>query len=229
MSGRLPALFLAVHLASLLAAGCGDSPPAAASPVADVKGTPFLAPKPKSLSPEAATIGDTDTVPRNDVPVVVAPPAAPAAAAPATPVPAVPAAPAASDKFESTSFDELAGFACAAYASDAKAKYEIPAKVLALNGKRIVIDGYMMPLQYEAGGARKFLLMRFKFGCCYAVAPKINEWIEVTMEGGSVADYMPDTIASVWGVLDIKEEQRDGVASGLYKIKASRSELTEAR
>ena len=226
MSGRVPAVVFAVLLAAFLAGGCGDSSPAAAAPVADVKGTPFLAPKPKELAPDAATIGDTDTVQRDDAPVVVAAPAAVATAAPTTPEPAAPAAP---GQFESTSFDELAGFACAAYASDAKTKYEIPAKVLALSGKRIVIDGYMMPLQYEAGGARKFLLMRYKFGCCYAVAPKINEWIEVTMEGGSVADYMPDTIATVWGVLDIKEELRDGVASGLYKIKATRSELTEAR
>jgi hypothetical protein len=183
-----------------------------------VKGTPFLAPKPKPLSPDAATIGDTDTVKR-DEPVIPAVPVA----APATP------APANSDKFESTSFDELSGFECAVSASDANGKYPIPAKVLALSGRKVVVDGYMMPLAYEAGGAKKFLLMRYRFGCCYAVTPKINEWIEVTMQGGSVADYLPDTIATVWGVLDIKEELRDGVASGLYKLKASRSELTEAR
>jgi hypothetical protein len=214
MSGRIPAALLAV----LLAAGCGDSAAAPDASALDVKGTPFLAPRPKALPPEAMTIGDTD-VARPDDPVVVAAP--PAAAA--TP------APAAADKFVSTSFDELSGFECAAYAAESNTKYDIPAKVLALSGHKVVIDGYMMPLAYEAGGAKKFLLMRYKFGCCYAVSPKINEWIEVTMDGGSVADYIPDTIATVWGVLDVKQEQRDGVAAGLYKIKASKSELTEAR
>ena len=95
-------------------------------------------------------------------------------------------------------------------------------------GKKLVLDGYMMPLQYEAGGAKKFLLMRYKFGCCYAVSPKINEWIEVTMEKG-VADYMPDTITSVWGVLSVEEEMREGASVGLYKMKAARAEFSEAK
>jgi hypothetical protein len=218
MSGRIPAALLAV----LLAAGCGESAAAPDASVLDVKGTPFLAPKRKPLPPEAMTIGDTDTA-RPDEPVVAA---APPAAAVAT---TAPAAVDKTDKFVSTSFDELAGFDCGGYSIDVNTKYDIPAKILALSGHKVVIDGYMMPLAYEAGGAKKFLLMRYKFGCCYAVAPKINEWIEVTMDGGSVADYIPDTIATVWGVLDIKQEQRDGVAAGLYKIKASKSELTEAR
>ena len=214
MSGRVSIALLAV----LLAAGCGDSAAATDVSSLDVKGTPFLVPKGKPLSPEAATIGDTDTAqPAESVVIERSPTAA------ATPSPGD------ADKFVSTSFDELAGFECAAYSSEANTKYEIPAKVLALSGRKVVLDGYMMPLAYEAGGAKKFLLMRYKFGCCYAVSPKLNEWIEVTMDGGSVADYIPDTIATVWGVLEIKQEQRDGVVSGLYKIKASKSELTEAR
>ena len=104
----------------------------------------------------------------------------------------------------------------------------MPAKIRALTGKSVVIDGFMMPLSYEAGGAKKFLLMRYRFGCCYAVAPKINEWIEVTMQSG-VADYLPDTIDTVWGVLTVKEEIKDGVTTGLYTLKATRSELTDAR
>jgi hypothetical protein len=228
MSGRLPALLLA----TALAAGCGDSAPAPSAVVPDVQGTPFVAAKPKDPPPPAGAIGDTDTLKAGEPLAAGAAPAAAPPAAAATPAAAQAAAepaPAAPDQFTSTSFDELSGFACPAYATDAAAKFEIPAKVAALSGKKVVLDGYMMPLQYEAGGAKKFLLMRFKFGCCYAVAPKINEWIEVTMEGGRVADYMPDTIATVWGVLEIKEETRDGVVSGLYKMRATKSELTEAR
>jgi hypothetical protein len=86
----------------------------------------------------------------------------------------------------------------------------------------------MMPLASEAGGAKKFLIMRYQFGCCYAVTPKINEWIEVTMVSG-VADYMPDTLDTVWGVLEVKEELRDGAAISLYKVRATKSEFTEAR
>jgi hypothetical protein len=217
-------------LALLLVAGCGDPVPplAAAGPV---QGAPMRGPKKAPMPPEAAAIGDTDSgrpgetggeAPSAVAPVATAPAPVGAAPAPAAPAPQA----AAGDEFQEVDFDELSAFECASYASTERPP--IPAKVLALSGRKVAVTGYMMPLACEAGGAKKFLIMRYKFGCCYAVTPKINEWIEVTMEKG-VADYMPDTLDTVWGVLEVKEETRDGAAIGLYKIRATKSEFTEAR
>src|SRR5262245_19012685 len=216
-------------LALLLVAGCGDEPraPSAAGPV---QGAPIRAKKPEPLPPEDATIGDTDAGPSGetggDPPSAMAPVTAfpaPVGAAPASPA-AV--APASGDEYEEVDFDVLSGFECASYASSERPP--IPEKIKALSGKKVAVTGYMMPLSCEAGGAKKFLLMRYKFGCCYAVTPKINEWIEVTLEKG-VAEYMPDTLDTVLGVMEVKEETRDGAAIGLYKIRATKSEFTEAR
>jgi hypothetical protein len=221
MTGRATALVLL----SAFAAGCGDSVPAGAPLPPDLKGTPFVVAKPKAPPPAAPDLGDVDSAPPAEPPAAAAP--VEPAPSPEPPPPAAP--PQAEGQYESTSFDELSGFACAAYAAEAGTKYEIPKKILALSGKRIVLDGFMMPLQYEAGGAKKFLLMRYQFGCCYAVTPKINEWIEVTMEGGAIADYIPDALATVWGTLEVKEEIKDGVTSGLYKMRATKNEITEAK
>ena len=185
----------------------------------DVKGTPFLAPVAAPLPPDAATLGDTDSPRPGDIPPAAAALHPTPAAEPSAPAPGEP---------EPVSFDDLSGFEFVSYGGRGKDEHEVPAKIRALTGKSVVIDGFMMPLSYEAGGAKKFLLMRYRFGCCYAVAPKINEWIEVTMQSG-VADYLPDTIDTVWGVLTVKEEIKDGVTTGLYTLKATRSELTDAR
>lgn len=223
MTGRaLPLLVV-----GLVASACGDSGRAPAPDAADVKGTPFRVAKAPEPAAEPPAIGDVDTPREGDQPPLSVPSvvASPAAAPAPVPSPA-PAAAAAAEQFEPVSFDELASFACAQYASGEK--HEIPAKILALSGKRIAIDGYMMPLAYEAGGTKKFLLMRYRFGCCYAVPPMLNEWIEVTMAKG-VADYIPDTLSTVSGVLTVKEETKDGAATGLYTMVASHTEFTEAR
>jgi hypothetical protein len=223
VSGRA---FLLVAL-GLAGSACGDSGGTPAPADLDVKGTPFMVAKKPEPAAEPSAIGDVDTPREGDQPPLAPPSVVEAPAAPPPPVPApAPAAAPAAEQFEPVSFDELASFACAQYASGEK--HEIPAKILALSGKKIAIDGYMMPLAYEAGGTKKFLLMRYRFGCCYAVPPMLNEWIEVTMAKG-VADYIPDTLSTVSGVLTVKEETRDGAATGLYTMVASHTEFTEAR
>jgi hypothetical protein len=226
-------LSLQLSLGLLCVAGCGDPAPplAAADPV---QGAPMRRPKKAPMPPEAAAIGDMDTgrpgETSGEPPSAVAPvtkvPAPVGAASAAASASASAPQPAADDEYQEVDFDELSAFECASYASTERPP--IPEKVLALSGRKVSVTGYMMPLSCEAGGAKKFLIMRYKFGCCYAVTPKINEWIEVTMDKG-VADYMPDTLDTVWGVLEVKEETRDGAAVGLYKIRATKSEFTEAR
>lgn len=223
MSGRA----LTFSFACLLAAGCGEGAKPQ-EPAADVRGTPFRVEAPSEPEAPPVAIGDVDSPREGDQP-----PPAPPSAAPPVPEPAAkpaaapaPAPVAADDAYEAVSFDDLASFTFAQYASGEK--HEIPAGILALSGRRVAVDGYVMPLVYEAGGAKKFLLMRYRFGCCYSVPPMLNEWIEVTMEKG-VADYIPDTLSTVSGVLTVKEETKDGAATGLYTMLATRAEFTEAR
>jgi len=222
MNARAAALLLA----TTFAVGCGDSSTKPATPLPEVKGAPMRHEPAKDLSPEAATAGDLSRAAAVNPPPPVVPAPTPATPAAATPAAATPSA---AGDFHSTTFDELSGFDYALYSSDAAVKHEIPAKILALSGKKIAVDGYMMPLKYEAGGAKKFILMKNQFGCCYGGTPKLNEWIEVTMEGGAVAEYQQHVLITAFGVLDVKEEQKDGFATSLYKMRGERTEFTEAK
>lgn len=206
--------------ATLLTGGCGESAttiPAAA----DIQGTPFRREATGSVGAGAA-IGDLDVSPPQDL-ATIAPILPEVKSAPAAPKPG------AADSYVGTSFEELAGFEYTSYASEETAKPEIPAAVRALSGKKVVVEGYLMPLSYEAGGAKKFLLMQNQFTCCYAITPQLNEWIEVEMQGGAVAEYIPHQLVSVWGLFEVVEEQKDGVSVGLYKMKGTRTEFSEAK
>jgi hypothetical protein len=195
-----------------LAASCGDSQAKPAAPVPEVRGEPLRREAAPSRPP-APDVGDV----AGAAPVGL----------PSTRIPAPP--PADADDFKTASFDELAGFDYALYAEETKTKHVIPAEILALSGRKVAVDGYMMPIAYEAGGAKKFILMKTQFGCCYGATPKVNEWIEVTMEGGAVAEYEQHVLTTAWGVLEVKPETRDGMATSLYKMRGVRTEFTEAK
>jgi len=214
---------LAALVATLaLAAGCGESAAQPAAPVADAKGEPLRREPTTPLAAEAAAVGDVA-----GASTAVAPPEPPAPP-PQTP-PAPTAAKETSDDFQTVTFDELSGFDYALYAEESKTKHEVPAKIAALSGKKIAVDGYMMPIQYEAGGAKKFILMKNQFSCCFGGTPKLNEWVEVTMDGGAVAAYEHRALITAWGVLEVKPESRDGMATSLYKMRGVRTEFTEAK
>lgn len=59
---------------------------------------------------------------------------------------------------------------------DRRVNAQIPAKISAFDGKKIVIEGFLLPVKMNDGLAVEFLLMRNQSMCCYGVAPKVNEW-----------------------------------------------------
>jgi hypothetical protein len=215
MSSRL-APFLPLLVA--VAAGCGGASSADKGAVEDRRGTPFrLTREQVEAAGLVASLGDTDrALPGDDQGLRIG------AAAPVKPSVA-----AGLDDYRSVPFEDLGGFECSDYAAEGTQSV-VPESIQALSGKRIAVDGYMWPLVYD-NGARKFLLFRTQFGCCAAVTPKINEWIEVTMEGDKVADYIPHALVTVYGTLTVKEETRGTAAVGLYKMQAARTEFTEAK
>ena len=69
--------------------------------------------------------------------------------------------------------------------------------IQSLDGKKVVIQGFLLPVKMDDGLAVEFLLMRNQSMCCYGVPPKINEWITVKMKGKGVKAVMDQPIAVV--------------------------------
>lgn len=99
----------------------------------------------------------------------------------------------------------------------AKAKAQIPQSVQALDGKKVLIQGFLLPVKMDDGLAVEFLLMRNQSMCCYGVPPKINEWITVRMNGKGVKAVMDQPIAVV-GTLHVGPGLENGFLAGIYDL-----------
>jgi hypothetical protein len=99
-----------------------------------------------------------------------------------------------------------------------KLKDKIPDDIMALDGKKVVLKGFMVPIDEDATGVRKFALMRNPMGCCFAGSVNINEYATVEMAPGKKARFMPYVPVTVEGVLFVGVMIEEGFVAGLYRM-----------
>jgi hypothetical protein len=94
-----------------------------------------------------------------------------------------------------------------------------PPQVRALDGERISIIGYMAPLSMKIGRIDSFYLSRGVFSCCFADAPKMTDYIRVTMAPGLFAPNVD--LVRVNGLLEVGEERNSlGHVESVYRMTA---------
>ena len=102
---------------------------------------------------------------------------------------------------------------------DKGARDPFPKDIRALHGKKIIMDGFMFPIDFEKGKVRSFTLSNGMFGCCFGDAPSITETIKVYRADGKLMPYQ--SMARVTGILEVGEEfDADGYVDSVYRIKA---------
>jgi hypothetical protein len=96
-------------------------------------------------------------------------------------------------------------------------KSDIPASIVALDGKRVRLSGYMLPIKMEDGLVKEFLLIRSPMMCCYGVTPKPTEWVVVKMKGKGAAPAM-DVPLHFYGTLHVGVMVEQNVFTGIYRM-----------
>jgi len=91
-----------------------------------------------------------------------------------------------------------------------------PPAVLALDGRKVVIRGFMLP-SVDFQDIQEFHLIRSLWGCCFGAPPRLNEIVRVTLPEG--VDYTYDGLEIV-GTLRAVYETEDGIAEDLYRLEA---------
>ncbi len=94
-------------------------------------------------------------------------------------------------------------------------------KILALDGHKVYIEGYMYPTKQHAG-IENFTLVR-TLGHCQYCSPGTNpaDMIGVTMERGQSVKYRANKTVAVGGVLSVNPDFRDQPGMIPYTMKAS--------
>ena len=105
---------------------------------------------------------------------------------------------------------------------------KIPASVKALSEKRVVTQGFMLPMKMKDGLAVDFLLLRNQMACCFGGTPGITEWIRVRTTGKGVKPVM-DIPIFVFGTFHVGEIRENGFLSGIYEMDCEKIEVPSAR
>jgi hypothetical protein len=98
-------------------------------------------------------------------------------------------------------------------------KSKIPDNIKALNGKKVAINGFMMPIDQNQEGSKEFVLNGNFDMCGFGGPISINQWIVVKYLGAGRVPYTHLPM-SVFGELEVGEEYRDGWLFSIYRMKA---------
>ncbi len=219
----------------VLAPACDRDGPAETTNSSTLRGAPIDAP------PSATAAVPTRTEPDSTAALVATPPDASVAldrtpALRATPSPQRPPAAARSgtrsavEAATAVSFDQLRDYSyepptpeqLAAAGNPRDAVGQIPAPILALNDRRVAIEGFMAPLRIEDGRVTAFMLCYNRMFCCFGLMPAMNEWIFVELADGRSTEYFNDVVVGVSGTLEVGEKVQDGMVMSLYRLRADR-------
>ncbi len=96
----------------------------------------------------------------------------------------------------------------------------IPPSIKALNGKKVILQGYVVPVVVMDGQAKSFMLVRSTMLCCFGITPKMNEWVDVEMNNDKIAKYRMDVPTNVYGTFEVGENYIDGTLMSIYRLKA---------
>jgi hypothetical protein len=94
-------------------------------------------------------------------------------------------------------------------------KDPVPQWVRTYHNQRVVLTGYMMPLQVENGRSKKFVMMRDVTTCCYGAVPNMNDYLVVTMKGDGI-EVVQDVPVELLGTFRIDHRYEDGYVVSLF-------------
>ncbi|HZP60454.1 MAG TPA: DUF3299 domain-containing protein [Opitutaceae bacterium] len=149
-------------------------------------------------------------------PITPLPPQAPVGPMPTTPPPVV-------NGYLKVGFDRLGAFpfitrdpADNPGAPPDTGESQIPEVIKKLNGKKVIVTGFILPVKEDNGVMTQFLLMRDRQMCCYGFIPAVNQWILVTMPKGAAPTM--DVPVSFRGTLHVGAMFEQGYMTAIYAL-----------
>ncbi len=114
----------------------------------------------------------------------------------------------------------------------AKAPKAIPPEIKALNGKKVAIKGFVIPLTNSGNSFSEFLFADAFVSCLFCQMLGYDQWIMATVigaKGVKIADEQLEEPAIIYGTFEVGEEFQDGHFTTLYRMKVDGVKLTSKR
>jgi hypothetical protein len=98
---------------------------------------------------------------------------------------------------------------------------QIPAAIKALDGKDVMVRGFMVPVKDVQGRSSEFLVVRDQPTCCYSGMTTITEFVSVKVPGAGVESIL-DQPVTVQGKLHVGAVLESGYVLGVYRMEGEK-------
>ena len=92
----------------------------------------------------------------------------------------------------------------------------MPKRVKELDGKRVLMTGFMLPID-EVQNIKEFLLVQSLWSCCYGQPPDINGIVRCVMPKKKTSDYFFDPLKLI-GTFKVEATVMDGYCVDIYQL-----------
>ncbi len=121
--------------------------------------------------------------------------------------------------------EQAAAFAAEDQAALAAVESQIPELVRRLDGTKVLVGGFMLPMKMEGTLTTEFLLVANSMLCCYGVVPPMNQWITVKMEKQGLKPQQ-DVPLQVFGTLRVRPRVENGALTAIYHLDGTAQRTT---
>jgi hypothetical protein len=106
----------------------------------------------------------------------------------------------------------------------AKTPMPIPSQIQALNGKKVAIRGFVIPLANSEGqNTKEFLFADELVSCLFCAMLGYDQWMvgdSVNPKGFNISDDQFEEPITIYGTLEVGPKFEDGEFTGIYRFKA---------
>ncbi|QDU65947.1 DUF3299 domain-containing protein [Engelhardtia mirabilis] len=100
-----------------------------------------------------------------------------------------------------------------------------PEEIASLDGERVALEGFMMPLEFSGNRVTAFVLSPYPPGCCFGGMPMLDEWVDVSLTDDEGVEYFAYRVVRVTGDFSVGEELDDwGYVTSLYRMQSDKVE-----
>lgn len=104
---------------------------------------------------------------------------------------------------------------------DKRKRFVVPERIKRLSGRKVAVDGFMMPLDFDRGTLTSFVLNGSADMCAFGMMPSyLNEWVDVRMSGGRRTRFTGHFPVTVFGTLEVGPLWDKGRVTSLYRLEA---------
>ena len=114
-----------------------------------------------------------------------------------------------------------------AYIASLKLDEQISPQIQAMDGKKVEIQGFMLPLDMSEGNLSTFMLLKDQMACCFGNLPRLNEWVYVRVPKKKRIGVHQDVPITLFGTLRVGAKFEHEVLTGIYHLELDQMEMVE--